>query len=149
LHPQEIDLARIADEIAHELRQSFPGAHAEIVIQPALKAAADPNLMRIALSNLLHNAWKFSARSPAPRIEFGRTPTGPQTFYVRDNGAGFDMEFAGKLFQPFQRLHGVTEFEGTGIGLATVARVVARHGGRIWAEAGVGKGATFFFTLAP
>jgi len=104
--------------------------------------------MRIALGNLLHNAWKFSARSPSPKIEFGRVPDRPQTFYVRDNGAGFDMAFAGKLFQPFQRLHGVTEFEGTGIGLATVARVVARHGGKIWAESGVGTGATFYFTLS-
>jgi PAS domain S-box-containing protein len=147
LHLQDVNLANIAAEIVRDLKQATPGHQASVAIDPALRAAADPNLMRIVLSNLLHNAWKFSARAAAPKIEFGRVPGNPHAFFVRDNGAGFDMEYAGKLFQPFQRLHGVTEFEGTGIGLATVARIITRHGGRIWAESAVNQGAVFYFTL--
>jgi light-regulated signal transduction histidine kinase (bacteriophytochrome) len=104
-------------------------------------------LLGVVLVNLLSNAWKFSAKAAAARIEFGRHPAPTPTFFVHDNGAGFDMKFAGQLFAPFQRLHHAHEFEGTGVGLATVQRALARHGGRIWVEAAVGKGATFFFTL--
>jgi PAS domain S-box-containing protein len=149
LHLEQVDLAKIAAEVVGELRQANSAQLVSIAIDPVLTAAADPNLMRIVLTNLLHNSWKFSARTGAPHIEFGRMPGNPQAFYVRDNGAGFSMEFASKLFQPFQRLHGVTEFEGTGIGLATVSRIIERHGGKIWAESAVDQGAAFYFTLGP
>jgi hypothetical protein len=119
----------------------------DIAIAEGLVAESDAGLLKIVFENLLGNAWKFTrGRSPA-RIEVGVTGEDRRTFYVRDNGAGFDMAYASKLFGMFQRLHAATEFEGTGIGLATVRRVVRRHGGRIWAESAVGCGATFFFTL--
>jgi light-regulated signal transduction histidine kinase (bacteriophytochrome) len=109
----------------------------------------DPQLARTLIGNLLENAWKFTGKSASPCIQFGcRDVDGLSTFYIRDNGAGFDMAHADKLFTPFQRLHAVSEFPGTGIGLATAQRIVHRHGGRIWAEGRVGKGATFYFTLA-
>jgi light-regulated signal transduction histidine kinase (bacteriophytochrome) len=105
-------------------------------------------LIKVALENLLGNAWKFTSREPAARIEFGvREEGGRPVYYVRDNGAGFDQAYSDKLFGAFQRLHGQDEFEGSGIGLATVARIVHRHGGRVWAEGRVGEGATFYFTL--
>ncbi|HJW82298.1 MAG TPA: ATP-binding protein, partial [Acidiferrobacterales bacterium] len=109
----------------------------------------DARLLRVVLDNLLGNAWKFTGRQPGPRIEFGATGSadGAPAFFVRDNGAGFDMTYAGKLFGAFQRLHTLSEFPGTGVGLATVQRIVHRHGGRIWADGAVGKGATFYFTL--
>ena len=116
----------------------------------ALYADVDPRLARILLDNLLGNAWKFTSKEPLPRVEVGATGEGGgRVFFVRDNGAGFDMAFAAKLFAPFQRLHTVSEFPGTGIGLATVQRIVHRHGGRIWAEGAIGAGATFHFTLPP
>ncbi|MGZ5099313.1 MAG: sensor histidine kinase [Usitatibacter sp.] len=116
-----------------------------------MSARADPGLLRIVLENLLGNAWKFTGKSSGARIEIGcKTSDGkPPAFFVRDNGAGFDAAGATKLFAPFQRLHAKIEFEGTGIGLATVQRIVRRHGGRVWAEGAVDKGATFHFTLAP
>jgi light-regulated signal transduction histidine kinase (bacteriophytochrome) len=114
---------------------------------PGLRADADAWLVRILLENLLRNAWKFTAKTPRARIEVGELPDAPGTFFVRDDGAGFDAQYAAKLFRPFQRLHAVTEFEGTGIGLAIVQRIAHRHGGRVWAEGEVGCGATFFFTL--
>jgi light-regulated signal transduction histidine kinase (bacteriophytochrome) len=108
----------------------------------------DGQLLRIALENLLGNAWKFTAREPAARIEFGQTQVaGEPTYFVRDNGAGFDMAYVDKLFTPFQRLHLASEYPGSGIGLATVQRIIHRHAGRVWAEGLSGQGATFHFTL--
>jgi light-regulated signal transduction histidine kinase (bacteriophytochrome) len=118
------------------------------VIQDGLAAEGDSRLLAVVLDNLLGNAWKFSGKRAEPRIEFGASSNAREiAYFVRDNGAGFDMAFASKLFGVFQRLHATSEFEGTGIGLATVQRVVRRHGGRVWAEATVDQGATFFFTL--
>ena len=114
-----------------------------------MRVRADPRLMRVVLENLLGNAWKFTSRQAAPRIEVGETvgASGEPVFFIRDNGAGFDMAHAGQLFTAFQRLHATSDFEGTGIGLAIVQRIIHRHGGRIWAEAEPGEGATFFFTF--
>jgi signal transduction histidine kinase len=148
LQRRDVDLGQIAREVLAELRQRDPGRAVEVSIWDGLTAHADGRLMRAALENLLGNAWKFSARTAAPRIEFGATRDGEHvTFFVRDNGAGFDMKYANKLFGAFQRLHAASEFQGTGIGLATVQRIVHRHGGRIWADASPGKGAVFYFTL--
>ncbi len=132
-----------------ELTQGAPGRRIEVSIQPGMSAWADPNLLQVAMENLLRNAWKFTAKCEDARIEVGETtsPGGEAAFFIRDNGAGFDMAHAGKLFDAFHRLHSADEFEGTGIGLAIVNRIILRHGGRIWAEAESGKGATFFFTL--
>lgn len=117
------------------------------LVAPDLRCRGDRALLEIVLVNLLDNAWKYTSRTSDPRIELGRDSTDPSTFFVRDNGAGFDMAYADRLFGPFQRLHSDKEFEGTGVGLATVQRVIARHGGTIRAEAAVGRGATFFFSL--
>ena len=145
---ESVDLGRLAAELLEELRQSDPGRRIEAAIGEC-RAEGDPRLLRILLQNLIENAWKYSSRSPAPHIAFGCTREGSETvFFVRDNGIGFDMQFAGKLFAPFQRLHSAEEFEGSGVGLATVSRIVHRHGGRVWAEAAPGIGATFRFTLA-
>ncbi|HET9626859.1 MAG TPA: ATP-binding protein [Kofleriaceae bacterium] len=138
------DLAQVAREIVDELRQADPARDVEIVIPEHLAARGDARLIRVVLENLLRNAWKFSSKRARARIEVGAFEA---TFFVRDNGAGFDAARASKLFAPFQRLHSEAEFEGTGIGLATAQRVVARHGGRIWAESAPDHGATFFFTL--
>jgi light-regulated signal transduction histidine kinase (bacteriophytochrome) len=120
----------------------------EFSTEENVAAWADVGLLKVALENLLGNAWKFTSREPEARIEFGvREEGGRPVYYVRDNGAGFDQAYADKLFGAFQRLHAQDEFEGTGIGLATVARIVHRHGGRVWAEGRVGEGATFYFTL--
>ena len=118
-----------------------------VTVADGLAAAGDADLVRLVLQNLLGNAWKFTARRDDAAIDVGAEPGG--VLYVRDNGAGFDMRFAGKLFEPFQRLHAVSDFDGTGIGLAVVHRIVTRHGGRIWADGTVGAGAVFRFTLAP
>lgn len=143
-----VDLSQIAAELIDELVRAEPGHRCDFVHAQGCVATGDPQLLRIVLQNLLENAWKYSAKAAFPRIEFGsemgRCET---TYFVRDNGVGFDMKYADRLFAPFQRLHRPEEFEGTGIGLATVARVVHRHGGRIWAESAPGKGATFHFTL--
>jgi signal transduction histidine kinase len=145
---ENVDLSQIAHEILDGLRANSPARQIEVEIQDGIKANADARLIRGVLENLLGNAWKFTSRQPQPRIEFGcREDAGKRVYFVRDNGAGFDMRYVGKLFGAFQRLHKVEEFEGTGIGLATVQRIVTRHGGSVWVEAELGKGATFFFTL--
>jgi PAS domain S-box-containing protein len=146
----DLDLSAIAQEIAAGLRLREPGRAVEFNIAPALTARADRKLIRIAMENLLENAWKYSSGSEPACIEIGGVTAASTThpvFFVRDNGAGFDMAYADRLFTPFQRLHTASEFAGTGIGLATVKRVISRHGGNIWAESKPGAGATFFFTL--
>jgi two-component system NtrC family sensor kinase len=144
------NLSIIARAVATELQGRDPKRPMEIAIQDEVRAEADGRLMRVLLDNLMGNAWKFTARVEGARVEFGAEVRAVGTVYfVRDNGAGFDMAFAEKLFAPFQRLHTDEEFPGTGIGLATVHRIVDRHGGRVWAEGAVGLGATVFFTLPP
>jgi signal transduction histidine kinase len=144
-----VDMSAAANEIVTDLSESEPHRVVEVQVQPGLVAEGDPKLLRIAIANLLGNAWKFTARATRPCIEFGALPghNGERVFFVRDNGAGFDMQHAERLFGPFQRLHTEAEFTGTGVGLATVQRVVRRHGGRIWAQSAVSKGAAFFFTV--
>ncbi len=147
---ERVDLSALARETVEQLRKSDPERAVKAAIVDGAVTEGDSHLLRVVLENLLGNAWKFTAKRPGARIEFGMTtmPDGERVFYVRDNGVGFDMAYAGKLFGAFQRLHGMKEFPGTGIGLATVQRVVHRHGGRVWADAALDRGATFFFTLA-
>ncbi|HEY0129658.1 MAG TPA: ATP-binding protein [Rubrobacteraceae bacterium] len=148
LRHQTVDLSALAREIAAEIQKSRPDREARFVIAEDLVAEGDASLLRVALENLLGNAWKFTSKKEVATIEFGVAHrNGEVAYYVRDDGAGFDPRYAEKLFGAFQRLHGAEDFEGTGIGLATVARIVHRHGGRVWAEGAVGEGATFFFTL--
>ncbi|OGO07851.1 MAG: hypothetical protein A2Y92_05105 [Chloroflexi bacterium RBG_13_57_8] len=145
---ETVDLSGLAREIAGRLQETQPERRAEFAIADELTATADPQMVRALLENLLGNAWKFTGKKPEAKIEFGREKgNGRLNFFIRDNGAGFDMTYADKLFGAFQRLHEVTDFPGTGIGLATVQRIIHRHGGKIWAEAAAGKGATFRFTL--
>ncbi|HXB21842.1 MAG TPA: PAS domain S-box protein [Candidatus Solibacter sp.] len=145
-----VNLSLLAEEVAAQMREAAPDRHVAFVIAPGLMAQGDRNLLRIVLENLLSNSWKFTARQSHPQIEFGMQPRdGEAVYFVRDNGVGFDMQYATKLFGVFQRLHSEGEFPGTGIGLATVQRIVHRHGGRIWVEASVGKGAAFYFVLNP
>lgn len=151
LRCEAVDLSAAGRRILAQLREAPPADRlVEVEIADGLLVQGDRGLLHILLENLLGNAWKFTSKCPQARIEFGRQlpGDGPPVFFVRDNGAGFDMQYAGKLFGVFQRLHAMEEFSGTGVGLATVSRVVHRHGGRIWAESAVGQGATFFFTLA-
>jgi two-component system NtrC family sensor kinase len=148
LRHERTDLGCLARAVAADLERQEPDRLVSVVLGEGLWADADANLVRVVLSNLLGNAWKYTAHVEAPRIELGAA-AGADTFFVRDNGAGFDMARVDKLFQPFQRLHSEAEFSGTGIGLATVQRIIDRHGGRVWAESGVGRGATFYFTLPP
>jgi len=143
-----VDLSALAESILVEMQKTQPERSVEFFITPQLLVNADSNLLRIALENLLGNAWKFTSKRPQAQIGLGLTShDGKPAYFVRDNGAGFDMAYAGKLFGAFQRLHRVAEFEGTGIGLATVQRIIHRHGGMVWAEGEVEKGATFYFTL--
>lgn len=143
-----VDLSQMARKVADQLLESDPGRAAEFLISEDLTAQGDPQLLRALLENLLGNAWKFSNKRDKARIEFGRLPgEDPPTYFVRDNGAGFNMEYAAQLYAPFRRLHTLQEFEGTGVGLATVQRIVRRHEGRVWAESVEGQGATFFFRL--
>lgn len=145
---QPSNLSDMASTILQELQALAPQRQCRIRVAPDLIANVDPQLIQIALRNLLENAWKYSAKKDEAVIEFGACDIdGNTTYFVRDNGAGFDMAYVGKLFQPFQRLHAKEEFEGTGVGLATVSRVLQRHGGRVWAEAAPGAGATFYFSL--
>jgi signal transduction histidine kinase len=145
---EPVDLSSLAKTIAAELQAQFPDRHVALVIRDGITATGDGRLLRQVLDNLLGNAWKFTSKRPAAAIEFGVTATdGRPVYFVRDDGAGFDMAYAGKLFSAFQRLHAAAEFPGTGIGLATVQRIIHRHGGRVWAESTVGEGATFYFTL--
>ena len=148
MRTEAVDLTKIAQDIAADLQRSTPERQVEFAIAPGLEARGDVRLLRVALENLLRNSWKYTARQPRPRIEFGSVQeNGERVFRVRDNGAGFDMQYADKLFGVFQRLHSPADFEGTGVGLATVRRIITRHGGRIWAEGVVDQGATFYFTL--
>jgi signal transduction histidine kinase len=144
---QDVDLTAMGTAVANDLRERHPKG--EVRVQEGLVAHADPGFLRVALENLLDNALKFSSKNAAPVVELGtkRTDGGDDVFFVKDNGVGFDVQAARNLFGAFQRFHKPTEFGGTGIGLATVQRVVRRHGGRIWAESEPGRGTTFFFTL--
>jgi signal transduction histidine kinase len=143
-----VDLSMIARHIAEELQRSQPERKVEFMIANTLPVEADEGLMRIALDNLLRNAWKYTSHRQKACIEVGfRRIRGELVYFVRDDGAGFDPALRDQLFQPFRRLHNRAEFPGTGIGLATVQRILARHGGRIWAEGEIDKGATFYFTL--
>jgi PAS domain S-box-containing protein len=143
-----IDLSALARASGARLRRAHPGRDVELVVADGLTARGDPRLLAAVFDNLLGNAWKFTVKAPRPRVEVGHgVHGGVACYFVRDNGVGFDMAYSGKLFGVFQRLHSTNEFQGTGIGLATVDRIVRRHGGRIWAEGAVGRGATFYFTL--
>jgi len=143
-----VDLSGLAQGIVAELQRTQPERQVNFSLTPNLKARGDPGLLQAVLENLLNNAWKFTSKREQAEIEFGSKSEKDETVYfIRDNGAGFDMTYAGKLFGAFQRLHAMTEYSGTGIGLATVQRIINRHGGRIWAEGAVDQGATFFFTL--
>jgi PAS domain S-box-containing protein len=143
-----VDLSALASAVGSRLVESTPTRHVKTVIEPALEARGDPRLLALVFDNLLGNAWKFTSKRDDARIEFGAVmKDGVRAYFVRDNGAGFDMAYANKLFGVFQRLHSNEDFEGTGVGLATVQRVVHRHGGRVWAEGEVGVGACFYFTL--
>jgi light-regulated signal transduction histidine kinase (bacteriophytochrome) len=148
LRRELVDLTGLARRILDELGGQSDGRNVNTSVATGLAALADPRLVAVVLENLLGNAWKFTSKRPDARIEVGQQLRGEETvFFVRDNGAGFEMAYAQRLFIPFQRLHSEGEFEGTGIGLATVQRIVSRHGGNIWAEAEKDRGATLFFTL--
>lgn len=148
LRRERVDLSALARSIMGRLERTQPDRRVEAVVQDSLLTAGDPTLLKVVLENLLGNAWKFTGKVPMPKIEVGGGQgDGRPHYYVHDNGAGFDMAYAHKLFGVFQRLHSAAEFEGTGIGLATVRRIVQRHGGRVWGEGEVGGGATFYFTL--
>jgi len=145
---QETDLSAMANDIAEKLRRLEPGRRIDLIIQPDMTVRGDEHLFRIALENLFNNAWKYTSKHPAARIEFGfRTSDRDRVFFVKDDGAGFDMKYAQKLFGAFQRMHTEEEFPGAGVGLATVQRIIHRHGGKIWAESQVEKGAEFHFTI--
>jgi len=148
LRRQPVNLTHQVREIEAGLRESEPDRQVEVVVEEGLGTTGDSRLLRVALENLVSNAWKFTRQKGNARVEVGVSANGePRAFFVKDNGAGFDMQYADKLFAPFQRLHPASEFEGTGIGLATVQRIIERHGGRVWAEGAVGMGATIYFTL--
>ncbi|MGE5657692.1 MAG: sensor histidine kinase, partial [Actinomycetota bacterium] len=164
LKQEKVDLSAIATNIASNLQATQPKRSVQWILPPGITATGDARLLKVVLENLLSNAWKYTSKHPTARIEFGLlaeekfraqaektdllfSPSGP-IYFVRDDGAGFDMAYANKLFGAFQRLHTTSEFEGTGIGLATVQRIIHRHGGQIWGEASVERGATFYFTLS-
>jgi PAS domain S-box-containing protein len=148
VQPKFINLSKMVEEIGQSLRENHKQRQITFSVTPDLMVEADPHLMQIVLENLLSNAWKFTSKQEQALIEFGqKTHAKERTFYVRDNGVGFDMAYADKLFGVFQRLHSVSEFPGTGVGLATVQRIISIHGGKIWAESAEGEGTTFYFTL--
>jgi signal transduction histidine kinase len=148
MHSTAVDLSDLAGTTALRVAETHRDQQVQFTCQPGLHCEGDPQLLGVALFNLLENAWKFTGKVPQPRVEFGRmeTPEGP-AFFVRDNGAGFDTRHAKKLFGVFQRMHTQEEFPGTGVGLATVQRIIRRHNGRIWAESEPGHQTTFFFSL--
>jgi light-regulated signal transduction histidine kinase (bacteriophytochrome) len=148
LFRRPVSLSVLAEAVVNQLRVAHSDRRVEVRIAPDLMADADESLARVLLENLVGNAWKYTSKCPQARIEVGQAPDAG-VFFVKDDGVGFDPAFAHKLFGPFQRLHGIDEFEGTGIGLATVHRIVMRHGGRVWGEGQPGKGATFYFSLGP
>jgi light-regulated signal transduction histidine kinase (bacteriophytochrome) len=146
--PEQVDLSRLADTIAEELRAGEPKRVVAITVQPGMRVEGDRTLLRVLLENLIGNAWKYTSRRAHAQIELSCSGTGPEAVYcVRDNGEGFDMRFADRLFVVFQRLHSSADFPGTGVGLATVQRIVRRHGGRVWADSEPGAGSRFYFTL--
>lgn len=151
LMEKKVDLSSLAEVTSHDLRLRYPGRKVELLIQPGLSVNADPDMMAAVVENLLDNAWKFTSKHRQARIEFGaedaKDGTG-KVYFVRDDGAGFNMKYADKLFMPFKRCHTESEFPGLGVGLATVKRIIERHGGRIWAESAEEEGSTFYFTLA-
>ncbi len=145
----KVQLSVIAQNVASALRFNDSERRVEVKIEQNIEVQGDSGLLRAAIENLFSNSWTYTAKTKHPVIEFGAIPEpGARTYFVRDNGAGFEMKHADKLFMPFQRMHRDDEFAGHGIGLATVQRIIHRHGGKIWAEAEAGKGATFYFTLA-
>ena len=148
MNREEIDLSEFARSITEELQHIEPDRKVEFVVPARAQAYADPRLLRIVMDNLLRNAWKYTSRHDRARIEFGREVKNDRiVYFVKDDGSGFSPQSADRLFQPFQRLHSAAEFPGNGIGLATVRRIVQRHGGEVWAEGRVEMGATFYFTL--
>ncbi len=148
MRTERVDLSGMARDIVGEIERTTPDRQVDFAIAPGLEADGDAQLLRVVLDNLLRNGWKYTGKQPQPRVEFTAVDeNGDRVFVIKDNGAGFDMKYADKLFGVFQRLHSSAEFEGTGVGLATVRRIINRHGGRIWAEGVVDQGATFYFTL--
>jgi light-regulated signal transduction histidine kinase (bacteriophytochrome) len=148
LKREQLDVTAMANEIVQELRSSGSDGKVQVEVAKGIKASGDRRLVRILLANLLNNAWKFSGTKTAPRVMVGTEMVdGESRIFVMDNGVGFDMIYAHRLFGAFQRLHSQSEFPGAGIGLATARRIVNRHGGRIWAEGAVGEGARFYFAL--
>jgi len=146
---QPVNLSQLASYVAEDLRRQWPGRDVALHIEPGLQAHGDPTLLRVVLENLLGNAWKYTAKRGAAQVWLERHAKQVDCFTVRDNGAGFDMRFSDRLFGVFQRLHSANDFQGTGVGLATVRRIVRRHGGDVWAEAEVDRGASFHFSLPP
>jgi signal transduction histidine kinase len=149
MQTQEVDISSIAQSIIAQLQQNEPERKVEISVMPGLKGCGDERLIRVAMENLLQNAWKFTSKTARAKIEVGFQTRPRPAFYVRDNGAGFEMTYAHRLFGVFQRLHTTSEFPGTGVGLATTHRIITRHGGTIWPESQPERGATFYFTLPP
>ena len=149
LHREIVDVSALAESIVQDMRQKDPARSVEVVIQPNVAVHGDRRLVGDLFQNLIANAWKFTSKTSQARIEIGQSSGGSlATLFIRDNGAGFDMQYEQKLFKPFQRLHGAADFDGSGVGLATVARIIDRHGGRVWAEGKVDHGTTIYFTLA-
>jgi signal transduction histidine kinase len=144
---QPVDLSQLAGFVADDLRRQSPERDVRLEVEPGMQVHGDPTLLRVVIENLLGNAWKYTGKTSAATISFGRHAKDADAFSIADNGAGFDMRFADRLFGVFQRLHSANDFPGTGVGLASVRRIVRRHGGEIWGEAEVGRGARFHFTL--